>query len=491
MKSATIASLHKHCPIFFVACAAMILAMPAFGQNDDLAFANFSEVGQANHSCLNNGSGLFTCTPVSGDTESTHGVVAVDIDADGDDDLVFARSKTFSSPLSNNQLCINDGMGVFSCSNISDDQLDSRGVTFGDFDNDGDIDLVFANNDGQSADPTDRICVNDGSLGFTCADISDDDINTNDVSALDWDDDGDLDLVFAAQGNNRLCENDGSGTFSCSVFGTSIFESTSTLPVDIDDDGDLDVILTNWLGVDEICFNDEGSTSCDTVPGNTGDTYASAVADFDSDGNLDIAFANPISNDTSRKNRLCLNDGNETFTCSDISENTDHSRDIVAADLDGDGDMDLAIANERFFTFGPGAGYNRICLNDGLAVFTCEDIDTTQLNSTSVVVGNFDGTPVSVDDVIPISSEFTIRLEGANPVRYETAVVLSVDTSQQVEIDVVDILGRQVDHLYKGVANPNNEKRLTWDASSVAPGAYFVRAAGERGVAVKSFVVVR
>ena len=401
---------------------AFALAATAVGQNDDLAFANSSGPGQANHACLNSGSGTFTCSPVSGDTESTHGVAAVDIDSDGDDDLVFARSKTFQSPNSNNQLCINDGAGTFSCSDISEDQFDSREVDFGDFDNDGDIDLVFANNDRETSDPTDRICFNDGSQGFTCEDISDEDIASHGASVFDSDEDGDLDIVFADEGNNRLCLNDGSGAFSCSVFGSSIFETTSALPVDIDEDGDQDVILTNWQGVDEICFSDgSGSYSCGTVPGNTGDTYASAVADFDADGDLDIAFANPISNDTSRKNKLCLNDGEEDFTCSDISENTDHSWDVVAADLDADGDTDLAFANERFFTFGPGAGYNRVCLNDGLAVFSCENTDEAQLGSTSVVVGNFDGTAVSIDNMIPGGSEFTLRLEGPNPVRYENS----------------------------------------------------------------------
>ena len=82
------------------------IAQPALAQVDDLAFSSFSTPGQANQSCLNDGNGIFICTPVSSDVESSHGVAAIDIDADGDDDLIFAMSKTFQDPESNNRLCL-------------------------------------------------------------------------------------------------------------------------------------------------------------------------------------------------------------------------------------------------------------------------------------------------------------------------------------------------------------------------------------------------
>ena len=68
------------------------------------------------------------------------------------------------------------------------------------------------------------------------------------------------------------------------------------------------------------------------------------IADFDGDGDLDVFVAN-----YDQGNKVWLNNGSGNFTDSgqDLRENssTDNSRGVDLADLDGDGDLDAFVAN--------------------------------------------------------------------------------------------------------------------------------------------------
>ncbi|MCH8961985.1 MAG: hypothetical protein IH820_11850, partial [Bacteroidetes bacterium] len=64
-----------------------------------------------------------------------------------------------------NRVCLNDGSGSFTCSNVSGDTNDSFGVAVADVDGGTGLDLIFANNGAEN-----RVCLNDGSGSFTCSD---------------------------------------------------------------------------------------------------------------------------------------------------------------------------------------------------------------------------------------------------------------------------------------------------------------------------------
>ena len=61
------------------------------------------------------------------------------------------------------------GVGGFVCSNVSADTDATYGLALGDVNGDGDLDAAFANYLDQN-----RVCLGDGSGGFTCTDVSDD-----------------------------------------------------------------------------------------------------------------------------------------------------------------------------------------------------------------------------------------------------------------------------------------------------------------------------
>ncbi len=235
------------------------------------------------------------------------------------------------------------------------------GFAWVDFDNDDDLDIFFTNR--FSAD---KLYRNDSLTAEGFADATPallgDNGNNRGPAWGDYDNDGDLDLyVCKRNATNRLYRNDGSGNFtdvSTSPLNDSgIGESASW--VDYDNDGDVDLYLLNW-GANKL-FRNEGSgvfTDVTSGPlGNTAHSMGSSWADYDNDGDMDVYVAN--YEDT---NLLLENQGGGIFVdvMTPVLEGPPNSMGISWADYDNDGDMDLYVTGE---------GPNSLFRNDG-GVFT-------------------------------------------------------------------------------------------------------------------------
>lgn len=131
--------------------------------------------------------------------------------------------------------------------------------------------------------------------------------SSTDVDLVDVDDDGDLDL-FVAEGTdspaprpNRLLLNDGGGVFtdfSATHLPPAVANSTEADFGDVDGDGDLDAIVAN-LGPEQLLINNgmgvfmDGSARLPPPPSFLQDITADArLADVDGDGDLDILLSN-------------------------------------------------------------------------------------------------------------------------------------------------------------------------------------------------------
>ncbi len=239
----------------------------------------------------------------------------------------------------------------------------------GDADGDGDLDLVLAMELAPNV-----LLLNDGAARFenASAQLPRTEHDSEDVAFADFDGDGDLDLVLVSEDDRKdeLYLNDGEGNFrDVSERLTPDDVSNALVVLDLDGDGSPDV-LTGNIGTDRALINDgtgrfRDETATRWAQGaQESRTQDLEAFDADGDGDLDVVVANE------GQDQLYLNVSGVLVdvTATNLPRSNDESREIRAADFDGDGDLDLAVANVRFVLREPER--DALLLNDGKGVFT-------------------------------------------------------------------------------------------------------------------------
>ena len=199
------------------------------------------------------------------------------------------------------------------------------------------------------------------------------------VYAADLDGDGDLDVLSASYIDDTIAwyENtDGLGSFgSQQVITTAADYALSVYAADIDGDGDMDVLSAS-LDDDKIAWYENtdglGSFSSQQVITTAADGARSVyAADLDGDGDMDVLSASKY--DYTEKVAWYENtDGLGSFgTQQVITTAADGARSVYAADLDRDGDMDVLSASRYDDTI---AWYEN---TDGLGNFGDQQVITT------------------------------------------------------------------------------------------------------------------
>ena len=347
----------------------------------DVVFANSYPSGRQNFLYVNNGAGTFvdaTAARLPVLADPTADVALADFDGDGDLDLLTVNG----SSLSLNRMFWNDGTGVFSLSGgptLPALYHLSSSVAVADVDGDQDLDFVVGNRANHLYSGRDRLMINDGTGAFvdeTEARMPDAIEQTSWVEFGDIDGDLDPDLVVAQRGQNLVYVNDGSGSFARSATPLPRHDdgSTTLALFDVDGDGDSDLMFGNtFVGSAEqnrLYVNDgRGRFADGTLPRLPIVTsQAKSAVVFDADGDLDADLVVGYEYNSFEAGRLFLNDGRGVFDLAPSGQFPallGNTRDLVAEDFDGDGDIDLVLA----------LGYqqlSRFLLNDGAGGFTDE-----------------------------------------------------------------------------------------------------------------------
>ncbi len=278
-----------------------------------------------------------------------------DYDNDGYDDL-FVPINDLNKP---NLLYHNNGDGSFTkitTGALFDYYGSSIAGVWGDYDNDGYIDLFVANN----VNSENKLYHNNGDGTFTSisnSPIVDKGIYTHAAAWSDYNRDGNLDLVisdFHPTHFNFLFLGDGQGGFTIDTKSEVGMYATSAVGIawgDYDNDGDQDLFIANTHGEDNQLFqNQEGvlrAIKTGPVVSDSGHSVGGTWGDYDNDGDLDLFVTNARN---SEPNYFYENNGNGTFskiTDSEIVLYSSNSHGASWVDYDNDGYLDLMVANDQ------------------------------------------------------------------------------------------------------------------------------------------------
>jgi hypothetical protein len=281
----------------------------------------------------NNGSQSFTKHQINGTGFSgPSAVYALDLDTDGDKDVLASGWVTDDITWWEN-----NGSESFTETDIDGFFQGAYDIYAINVDGDADIDVLGAARDG------DQIAwwENDGSENFTKHTIKSNYNSAESVYAIDLDDDGDVDILGAAALDDDVTwwENDGSENFTEHTIDGSYDGATDVYALDLDDDGDVDVLAAADIAKQIAWWENNGSESftkhvIDSTFDGSHDVFA---IDLDADGDEDVLGAASLSDEIA----WWENNGSESFTKHTIKSNWDFARFVYAIDLDGDGDMDV------------------------------------------------------------------------------------------------------------------------------------------------------
>jgi hypothetical protein len=283
-----------------------------------------------------------------------------DADRDGDLDLAVANEDTGFTliyrgcAVGPDAGCAGSPLSTVAAARLATPSVSS--IAWGDLENDGDLDLAVGSNGAASvvhvnclAAPPAAGCSSDA-LRFANTAVRLEAGTAGAVAWGDYDQDGDLDLLLANINQpSRLFRND-SGRLTPDEGWTPDASSASAAAWgDYDRDGDLDLALGNYGGPSQIYRNNLDSATgarrlvldIDWVPA-PARTTALAWADADGDGDLDLALGNDRGDAGSSPSLLYLNDGEGDLTLA-ASLDSDAVQDLAWGDLDNDGLPDLAV----------------------------------------------------------------------------------------------------------------------------------------------------
>ncbi|MCZ4319640.1 T9SS type A sorting domain-containing protein [Aequorivita viscosa] len=345
-------------------------------------------------------------------------VYAADIDGDGKNDILSAARVDNNIAWYKNI----DGNGNFGSLDLIAFLDEAKSVFAADLDGDNDLDVLatssslnlvvwYENLDGQGNFSTQKVISNQAVGAFSAI-------------AADIDGDGDMDLAVAYDVDGLLWfENvDGQGDFSGRVIDNTIAGARSVVAVDMDGDGDLDV-LGNGTGSNKIFWieNIDGIGTFGTLHIiNDVGSYSNVIfaADVDGDGDMDVFSASPGDNEVAWYENL---DGMGNFGPKNSITNTlDSTWTVYAEDLDNDGDIDVLATSVEVFG-GEIVWFENM---DGTGDFSAKKIISTEVQfPRSVIAADIDNdgdmdviSSSQNDDKIAWYENFTILGVGENEI---------------------------------------------------------------------------
>ena len=289
---------------------------------------------------IGDGTGAFLpARPLGTDADRSYSGVLVDIDVDGDLDVVV--SNDYPDP---KLVYLNDGTGEFTVgSTFGRPEWPTRYVSVADLNSDGRPDIIIANRTGDSSG-LNYVCFNqgDGRFDSECLGFATESATT--ITPADFNRDGRLDLAVPHRegGQSYIYLNDAGSTFSKRIpFGPVDAAIRAAEAGDVNGDGVLDLAVIDqrkgpaiYLGQQDGTF---GPPRPLAEPGAT--PYALALADLNADGSVDVIVGYVNSRPVAY-----FGDGTGGFSPVEFGDDQGVAYGFATGDIDEDGFVDIAMA---------------------------------------------------------------------------------------------------------------------------------------------------
>ena len=350
------------------------------------------------------------------DTGIAGGCAWGDYNNDGHDDLFVASSQVGGQ----NLLYLNKGDGTFtkiSTGSIVTDGGNSSACVWGDFDNDGFLDLFVTNPGGDFFARPSFLYRNNGDGTFQkiiSGRIVSDSRVSFDAAWADFDNDGYIDLFVGDYGENKsaLYHNNGDLTFDPIAAGPIVNEggqSVGSAWADYNNDGFTDLFVANGAGspgLNNFLYRNNGGgnfvgITSGSIVTDGGNSLGCAWGDYDNDGFPDLFVANGFVL-TIENNFLYHNNGNGTFTrvtSGSVVSEAGSFGSCAWGDFDNDGFLDLFVTqtfgknNLLYHNNGDGT-FSQVTtgslVNDGGSSRSCAWADYNNDGFLDLFVANFD-----------------------------------------------------------------------------------------------------
>ena len=427
------------------------------GDSDVIIIGFSGQVAEVSLLYRNEGSGVFTLLNSNIVKVASGSVNWGDYDNDGDPDLLINGMKNGTAIT---HIYRNDGGDLFT------DQVIALPGLIGiarwiDYDNDGWLDVVMAGSMGSQLGDSMKLFHNDGAGVFTELPEIFPNCAASDIAVADFDNDGDQDFFLTGYTSSvpdafcRLYENDGNGNFSAVPQSFYNLSTGTAAWGDYDNDGDLDLL---YDGIDSTAsfpftflYRNDGSgvftLTNDSLPG-SGEPGSVDFGDVNEDGLLDILLSGTNSiNGT----YLLRNDGNDTFT--DITPSWFlPSVPSGFIDMDVDGDLDILVIQQI-----GGFTASTLIRNDLIGLST----------SSNNLQGSFSFFPVPASDQVTIKYRSSAKNWSVLKVYDAEGNICIIQTLQLAE----------------------GENSIPVNCSSMKPGIYIAKFFSATEVAEKKLVI--